>query len=81
LQVKKKADIADNIANFLNESFNAVSNAYKVTEDREWLCEQSAAELATFIGVTSDKIFRVLEAIENTNQYANEELELPSRTP
>ena len=38
----------------------AISNAYKVTEDREWLYKQSAAELATFIGVTSDKIFRVL---------------------
>lgn len=68
LATKKKVDIAERISEFLDEGFNAIRNSLRITEDNAWLSKQSASELATFIGVTSDKIFRVLEAIDNANQ-------------
>lgn len=62
---KKREQIADLISENLQESFIAIRNMLKVTANNEWLIQQPASELATFVGVTSDKIFRILEAIEN----------------
>lgn len=72
---KKRLDIAENISNFLDEGFKAIINTLKVTENVSWLNSQPASELATFIGVTSDKLFRILEAIENANR--NKETDKP----
>lgn len=69
---KKGENIAYLISKNLEESFQAISNIQKITENNEWLVKQPAAELATFVGVTADKVFRVLEAIENANAGSEE---------
>jgi CO dehydrogenase/acetyl-CoA synthase epsilon subunit len=68
---QKAENIANLIAANLQGSFEAIKNILKVTENADWLNKQPASELATFLGVTSDKVFRVLEAIENA-QNSNE---------
>ena len=67
-RAKKRQELSDSIAGFLDEGFRTQRNAWRVTENREWLKGQSAGELATFIGVTSDKMFRILELIEKANE-------------
>jgi transposase-like protein len=69
---KKELDIANSIALMLDASFKAIHNILRQTENAEWLNKQPADELATFIGVTSDKVFRVLEAIENAQTQSDE---------
>jgi transposase-like protein len=62
---EKKGDrLAELISGYLETSFKAITNVLNQTNNADWLKEQSASELATFIGVASDKIFRVLEAID-----------------
>lgn len=34
-----------------------------VSQDKDWLRKQGASELAVFVGVLSDKAFRILEAL------------------
>ena len=63
----KAERLLDSIAGFLQESVEANTKAFQATENKEWLKAQSAKELAIFIGTVSDKIFRVLEAIETAN--------------
>lgn len=65
---QKSETIAELIAVNLETSFHAIRNILKQTENADWLNKQPASELATFLGVTSDKVFRVLEAIENAQQ-------------
>lgn len=69
---QKGEHIADLIAANLEASFKAIHNILQQTENAEWLNKQPADELATFLGVTSDKVFRVLEAIENAQPAPSE---------
>lgn len=62
---QKGEHIAELISANLEASFGAIHNILKVTENAEWLNKQPADELGTFLGITADKVFRVLEAIEN----------------
>jgi len=62
---KKGEHIAELISNNLEASFIAIKNILNQTENAKWLTQQNAADLATLLGVTSDKVFRVLEAIQN----------------
>jgi DNA-directed RNA polymerase specialized sigma subunit len=70
--IQKAETIAVLISNNLEASFDAIHNILKQTQDVDWLKKQPASELATFLGVTSDKVFRVLEAIENAQSPAGE---------
>jgi regulator of protease activity HflC (stomatin/prohibitin superfamily) len=69
---KKEIDIAGKIADHLDASFEALTNILAVTRNDAWLTQQNASDLATFSGVTADKVFRVLEAIENAQTPADE---------
>jgi CO dehydrogenase/acetyl-CoA synthase epsilon subunit len=69
---QKGENIADLIAKNLESSFAAIQNILDQTGNAEWLNKQPASDLATFLGVTSDKVFRVLEAIENAQGDAPE---------
>jgi len=70
-RAKTRQELSDSIVRFLDEGFRTQRNAWRVTENREWLKGQSAGELAIFIGVTSDKMFRILELIEKAIEEAN----------
>ncbi len=63
--IKKGEHIAELISANLEKSFLAIGNILKQTENADWLTKQNASDLATLLGVTSDKVFRVLEAIQN----------------
>ena len=67
-RAKKRQELSDRIAGFLDEGFRTQRSAWRLTENREWLEAQSAKELAIFIGVMSDKMFRILELIEKANK-------------
>ena len=64
---KKGEHIAELISANLENSFHAIGNILNQTKNAEWLTRQNASDLATLLGVTSDKVFRVLEAIQNAH--------------
>lgn len=66
---RKKGDrIAELITQNLELSFTAMNNIANQTNNDEWLSKQNADDLATLFGVTADKVFRVLEAIQNAQE-------------
>lgn len=73
VETKKGQDLADLIATNLEVSFQARQNILRQTQNADWLSKQSASELATLYGVTADKDFRVLEAIENAQSSGDDE--------
>ena len=73
---QKGENIANLIAQNLEASFEAIHNILQITGDAQWLGKQPADELATFLGVTSDKVFRVLEAIENAQHRSDDEADV-----
>ena len=77
IATKKENEFAALISANLKGSFEAIQNILNQTKDADWLRKQSAAELATLLGVTSDKVFRVLEAIENAQADADKPDEWP----
>jgi hypothetical protein len=60
----KKETISLLVADFLTASLESLIRIDQVTVSEDWLRAQDAASLATFYGVKSDKVFRILEAIE-----------------
>lgn len=74
---KKNIDLAAKIGQFLDASFEAMLNVLAVTKDNAWLSKQPASELATFNGVTADKVFRILEAIENAKARSEADQDWP----
>ncbi len=56
-------DLDEMAIRLINGSVNAVSAIHGVTEDGAWLRSQTASELAILLGVISDKLYRLLEAI------------------
>lgn len=71
--IEKGENIANLISRNLEASFDSIHNILQVTKNDAWLNKQPASELATFLGVTSDKVFRVLEAIENAQSNESED--------
>jgi transposase-like protein len=74
---KKELDIASSIAGMLDSSFKAIQNVLRLTENADWITKQNASDLATFMGVTADKCFRVLEAIDNAQTQSEADKEWP----
>lgn len=73
IETKKGERIAELITKNLELSFQAMNNIANQTANAKWLSEQNAHDLATLFGVTADKVFRVLEAIENAHDRAESE--------
>lgn len=73
IEVRKGVRIAELISRNLELSFEAMNNIANQTKNAKWLSEQNAHDLATLFGVTADKVFRVLEAIENAHDRAESE--------
>lgn len=70
---KKGERIAELITQNLELSFQAMNNIANQTQNVRWLFKQNAHDLATLFGVTADKVFRVLEAIQNAQEQPAEE--------
>lgn len=57
-------DLDDMALKLVDGSVNAVTHILGVTQDDAWLKRQNAADLAVFAGVISDKLYRLLGAIQ-----------------
>lgn len=75
IETKKGERIAELISLNLELSFQAMNNIANQTANAQWLSKQNAHDLATLFGVTADKVFRVLDAIEQAQ--AREEADWP----
>lgn len=51
----------------LESNIRGLISASSVLRDQAWVREQGAAELATLIGVTHDKVIRMLEAMDRSS--------------
>lgn len=58
--------IGELLVDLLTANIRGLINATSVLQDPKWLREQSAAELGTFIGITHDKVIRMLEAMDRS---------------
>lgn len=46
----------------------------RVSKDPQWIREQSASELGVFVGILSDKAFRILEALPEPEDDENSDV-------
>lgn len=82
---KKLEDLSALVARYLNEILNGTTFLMEFIQGKrqsKWLEEQSAAEVATLLGVATDKGIRLLEAAEYTAAAGDSEpdqLEAASR--
>jgi hypothetical protein len=72
VQPKKAEDIGHLVAAYLTANLTTLRIQQEHFRDKEWLTEQSAADLAVLHGVAADKAFRILEALRPA---ANEDAE------
>lgn len=61
---EKQDRIATLVSSLLEANLETLRVHTELARDKAWTHRQSAAELATFDGVLSDKTFRLLEALE-----------------
>lgn len=68
LVLKKMPNVAHRVATFIENSLDSLDRINEITKDEDWLRQQNASELATFYGVKSDKVIRLLEAAQRAHQ-------------
>lgn len=61
---QKGEEIGGLLISLLQTNIRGLISASAVLEDREWVKAQNAADLAVFLGVTHDKVVRMLEAMD-----------------
>lgn len=59
---QKKQAIGEQVYALMEESIETLRAQARVTSDPVWIKQQSAADLAIYFGVLSDKCFRLLAA-------------------
>jgi hypothetical protein len=64
----KKERIADRVVDFIDEALDSLVRINRITHEQDWLLSQDAASLATFYGVSADKLIRILEASDRANR-------------
>jgi hypothetical protein len=67
---KKGADDSESISDLLlallRANLRGLINGSRVMMDDKWLRQQGAVELGTFMGITHDKVVRMLEAMDRS---------------
>ncbi|HAM41113.1 MAG TPA: hypothetical protein DCP69_07180 [Candidatus Omnitrophica bacterium] len=63
----KKVDLSELIESTLRAFLDTVRVQVAVAQDPAWVRQQTASELGVFIGILSDKAFRILEAANGSN--------------
>lgn len=58
--------IGELLVDLLTANLRGLISASSILQDREWVKQQGAAELGTFIGITHDKVIRMLEAMDRS---------------
>src|SRR5262245_44917124 len=67
IECQKKQEIADLLAGYLRETIVTLAAQQRLFRNEPWLKKQSAHDLAVLHGVSADKGFRLLEAIERAH--------------
>lgn len=62
--------IGDLLTTLVTENIKGLIAASAVMQDAEWVRRQGAAELGTFLGITHDKVVRMLEAMDRSGEPA-----------
>jgi transposase-like protein len=62
--------IGELLVKLLESNLEGLISASSVLRDASWIRQQSAAELGTFIGITHDKVVRMLEAMDRASAPA-----------
>jgi transposase-like protein len=71
---RKKTDrFGDLLAEYLEETIITLKAQTRFFRDEKWLEKQSASEVAVLHGVCADKGLRLLEAIERSSAFEDEE--------
>lgn len=60
------ASIGDLLLTLLQENIKGLISASKVLQDDAWVRQQDASELGVFLGITHDKVVRMLEAMDRS---------------
>jgi transposase-like protein len=63
---QKGTDLGGRIAAYLDAALDTLRAQARFSADESWLRQQSASEIAVLHGVLADKAFRIIEAIEDT---------------
>lgn len=61
------AEIANAVVDFIKDGFKSLRAIDEHIQDKTWLMNQSAAEIATLYGVKADKLMKIMELIERAN--------------
>ena len=59
---QKKRAIGDKLIDLLDTMIDTLIKQHETVVDPEWILRQSAADLAVYTGVVTDKVMRMLEA-------------------
>jgi hypothetical protein len=62
-----KQSIGDLLIQLLESNIRGLISASSVLRDQAWVRQQGAAELGTLIGITHDKVIRMLEAMDRAS--------------
>lgn len=73
LRREKRTEIEDQVMALLAANLKGLRNAIEVCTGTEYVERQPASEMATLIGVVSDKSFRLLEAISAADREPEED--------
>lgn len=75
LRREKRSEIGDLLVAHLAVCLKGLSNAVKVSTSEEYIQKQSAAEVATLVGVVSDKCFIIFNALDAAERGTDEDPE------
>lgn len=63
---QKAESIGDLLVTLLEQNIRGLIAASAVMQDPEWVKRQEASELGVFLGITHDKVVRMLEAMDRS---------------
>lgn len=63
---EKKEEIGDLLVDLITEQVITLKAQYITVRDPKWIVLQSASDMAMLIGVTTDKLIRMLESLDNS---------------
>lgn len=70
---QKADEFGELLSDFLREALKTLKAQMEFCKDRSWLAKQEAAQVATLVGVTTDKVVRLLEAAQASELSESEQ--------
>ena len=64
---EKKIEIGDLLVDMITEQITTLKAQYIATRSTKWIERQSASDMAMLMGVTTDKLMRMLESFDDSD--------------